>query len=129
VRRKQAGQYVPSGYNVGGTALLVALYLHEKDAGNDDGGLTKDELFVKAEDLSITKNPFCGGTTQTGPYQYDGWSNMKYLLGGDPPLVLNLKGRRYKLTRNSEIAGYPIAEAMHKWCHEWGNCPCGATNL
>ena len=124
LRRKQAGQYVPSAHNVGGTALLVALYLHEKDASDDDRGLTKDELYAMAEGLCITKNPFCGGTTQTGPYHYDGWSSMNELLHGDPPLV-TAKKCRYKLTRNSEFAGYPLARAMHQWCHEWGNCPCG----
>lgn len=35
--------------------------------GYDDRGLTKDELYVKAEGLNITKNPFSGGTMQTVP--------------------------------------------------------------
>ena len=67
--RKQRNQYVPASYNVAGTALLVALYLHEKQTGGLDKGLTKDELYVKAEGLAITKNPFSGGTTQTGTLQ------------------------------------------------------------
>ena len=107
LRRKRAKEYVPERHNVAGTALLVALYLHEKEAGDSDTGMTRDELYVKAEDLSITKNPFIGGTTQTGPYLYDGWSSMKSLLDGDPALVVKKKGR-YKLTRSSELAGYPI---------------------
>ena len=61
LERKRQKQYVPSSYNVAGTALLVALYLHEEEQGLD--GITKDELYVKAEGLNITKNPFSGGTT------------------------------------------------------------------
>ena len=79
-------QFVPRSYDVAGTALLVALYLNEKEAGNDVTGMTKEELYMKgkceltpeihsdqchsdtmaAESLDITKNPFSGGTTQTG---------------------------------------------------------------
>ena len=128
LRRKQAGQYVPKSFNVAATALLVALYLHEKDAAEGDLGMTKEELYVKAEGLHITKNPFSGGTTQTGPYHYDGWSSMKPLLTGDPALVI-FSRKRYKLTRSSELAGYSFAEAMHKWCHQHNNCPCGAADL
>jgi ERCC4-type nuclease len=128
VRRKQAKQYVPARYNVTATALLVALYLHEKNADKDDPGMTKEELYIKAEELVISKNPFSGGTTQTGPYLYDGWSSMAPLLKGDPALVI-LYRRRYKLTRSSELAGYTFAEAMHKWCHQHNSCPCGATDF
>jgi hypothetical protein len=66
--RKLKNQYVPSSYNVAGTSLLVGLYLHEKKTGGLDKGMTKDELYVQAEGLGITKNPFSGGTTQTGTY-------------------------------------------------------------
>jgi hypothetical protein len=128
VRRKQAKQYVPARYNVAATALLVALHLHEKNADKDDPGMTKEELYVKAEELEITKNPFSGGTTQTGPYLYDGWKSMAPLLKGDPALVI-LSHRRYKLTRSSELAGCTFAEAMHKWCHQHNNCPCGASDF
>ena len=129
LRRKRAGEYVPSSHNGGNTAVLVALYLHEKEAGDDNRGLSRNELYAKAESLCITKNPFCGGTTQTGPYHYDGMSGLKDLLNGDPPLVKMRKREGYKLTRCSEIAGYPVAEALHKWCHAWGNCSCGATDV
>jgi hypothetical protein len=128
VRRKQAKQYVPARYNVTATALLVALYLHEKNADKDDPGMTKEELSIKAEELEISKNPFSSGTTQTGPYLYDGWISMAPLLKGDPALVI-LSRRRYKLTRTSELAGYIFAEAMHKWCHQHNSCPCGATDF
>ena len=124
--RKRKGEWVPERHNVGGSACLVALYLHERDeAGPNDPGMTRDELYVKAEDLSITKNPFSGGTTQTGPYHYNGMSGFdKNTLKGDPALVVKKKGR-YKLTRSCEIAGYGIAQAIHNWNHEYGNCPCG----
>lgn len=127
LKRKKAKEYVPPRHNVASTAILVALYLHEKNAASDDPGMTKDELYVKSEELEIKKDPFSGGTTQTGPYHYDGWSSMKSLLHGDPPLVVR-KNHRYKLSRCSELAGYPFAEDMHRWCHAHGNCPCGATN-
>eukprot|EP00546_Thalassionema_frauenfeldii_P010324 CAMPEP_0178910248 /NCGR_PEP_ID=MMETSP0786-20121207/8991_1 /TAXON_ID=186022 /ORGANISM="Thalassionema frauenfeldii, Strain CCMP 1798" /LENGTH=723 /DNA_ID=CAMNT_0020582477 /DNA_START=293 /DNA_END=2460 /DNA_ORIENTATION=+ len=129
LRRKEMKQYVPQSYNVGSTALLVALYLHEseeeeeqqqqQDNNNNNNsttapvvvvGLTKEELYSKAEGLNITKNPFSGGTTQTGPYHYDGWSNMRHLLSGDPALVVRVNGR-FRLTRSCPIAGYPLGEA------------------
>jgi hypothetical protein len=128
LQRKQ--KFVPERYNVAGTALLVALYLHERrqQVGLPDtgaaGGMTKDELYPAAEALNITKNPFSGGTTQTGPYHYDGWSSMGKLLKGDPALVI-MKMGRYKLTRSCDIAGYPVAEAMHRWCHAHNHCSCG----
>lgn len=143
LRRKQQKEYVPERHNVAGTALLVALYLHEQQVlapltslrlshtnnnNNEYLGLTKDELYVKAEGLEITKNPFSGGTTQTGPFHYDGWSSMSKLLSGDPALVIKRKNR-YKLTRSSDIAGYSIAQAMHGWCHQHGNCSCGNPGL
>jgi hypothetical protein len=59
-----------------------------------------------------------------GPYHYDGWSSMSSLLKGDPALVI-LSKKRYKLTRSCNLAGFSIAQAMHKWCHEHDNCPCG----
>lgn len=128
LKRKAAKEYVPQSYNVGSTALLVALYLHETEVGEARAGISKDDLYVKAESLEITKNPFSGGTTQTGPYHYDGWANMKYLLNGDPALVVRQKGK-YRLTRSCDIAGFEFAKQMHKWCHEHNNCPCGATDF
>jgi hypothetical protein len=121
--RKRKGEYVPARHDCGATALLVGLYILEKDATDAHKGVSKNELYVKAEELEITKNPFSGGTTQTGPYLYDGWSNMGKLLKGDPPLVVLKKGR-YKLTRSCEVAGYPLAEAMHELCHQHGKCKC-----
>ncbi|CAB9525623.1 DEK C terminal domain [Seminavis robusta] len=125
LQRKKDGEYVPARHNTGACALLVALFLHEREVGEDAPGLSKDELYAKAEALEISKNSFSGGTTQTGPYHYDGWSSMSSLLQGDPALVKQ-KRQRYKLTRSSALAGWAFAKAMHKWCHEHGVCNnCG----
>jgi len=128
LKRKRTGQYVPQNHNVGSSALLVAMYLNERDTGNPEG-LTKEELYVKAESLNITNNPFSGGTTQTGPYHYDGWTNMRHLRReeDDQPLVKRCKSK-FRLTRNSAIAGYEIAKAVHSWNHAHDNCPCGNPN-
>ena len=45
---RKKGQRVEERHNVTGTALLVALYLHEKDVNENDKGLTKYVLYVKA---------------------------------------------------------------------------------
>jgi hypothetical protein len=129
VKRKAKNEYVPATFDTGATALLVGLYLHERDAGPDAEGMTKQELYTLAESLDISKNPFSGGTTQTGPYHYDGWSNMKYLLKGDPPLVTKRKRERYKLTRSCDIAGFHLAEQMHQWCHQVGVNKCKCVEL
>ena len=124
IRRKQRNLHVPARFNVAGTALLVALYLHERKTGELDKGMKKEELYTLAESLDITKNPFSGGTTQTGPFHYDGWSAMPSLCNGDPALVVKTKGR-YKLTRSCDLAGWNLAKGMHKWCHEHNTCACG----
>jgi len=106
---------------------LAALYLHEVDHG--DGGMTKEELYAKAEAIEVTKNPFSGGTTQTGPYHYDGWSSMTKLKEGQIPLVIMKKGH-YKLTRHdSPLCGYRVAEAVHRWSHEHKKCQCGTQHF
>jgi SAP domain len=45
--RKSKGEYVPARYNTGASALLVALYLHERQADENALGLTKPELYEK----------------------------------------------------------------------------------
>ena len=59
LERKRMKEYVPPRHNVAATALLVALHLHEQAAGPGDSGMTKDELYVKAESLNITKVSIC----------------------------------------------------------------------
>jgi ERCC4-type nuclease len=127
LKRKQKGEFVPVRHNVGGSALLVALHIHEREVGHDNAGIIKEDLYTKAEELNITKNPFSGGTTQTGPYHYDGWSNMAQLLIGDPALVIKKKNK-FKLTSSNDIAGRAIAKTVHTWNHEHENCPCGNPN-
>ena len=132
VERKTKGEYVPRTHDSGGTALLVALLLLEEEEDKEQGrssrnqqhpGFDKDTVYMKAEELCITKNPFSGGTTQTGPYHYDGWSSMKYLLNGDPPLVVK-KRNKFRLTRSCGLSGYTLAKGLHRWCHDHGNCGC-----
>ena len=122
LERKKRGQKVPKTYDTCNTALLVGLYLKEKDAPPNYDGMTKEELYTLAESLDISKDPFSG--RGDGPFHYDGWSGMNScLLTGDPALVV-LNRRKYKLTRSSSIAGYALAEALHTWCHEHGKCKC-----
>lgn len=130
VERKKKGLYVPK-YNTGAMAILVALHLHESAINDENAlGMTGAQLFAEAEGLQISQNPFSGGTTQTGPYHYDGMSSLKGLLKGDPALVIQTRGRHYKLTRSCDLAGYNVAKACHKWCHQHGNCKnCGMTAL
>jgi hypothetical protein len=45
--RQSKGEYVPRRHNTGAAALLVALHLHERQADDNDLGLTKPELYVK----------------------------------------------------------------------------------
>eukprot|EP00980_Cylindrotheca_fusiformis_P002269 scaffold523_cov101-Cylindrotheca_fusiformis.AAC.7 len=66
IQRKQKGEWVPARHDVAGTALLVALWLlHQADPSSED--FSRNEVYIRAEALCITKNPFSGGTTQTGP--------------------------------------------------------------
>ncbi|CAJ1951908.1 unnamed protein product [Cylindrotheca closterium] len=121
LERKAKGCYVPSRYNTCATALLVALYLEQEKNGPDWKGMTKDELYALTEALDISKDPFSG--VQTGQYKYDGWSSMSDLRGGEFPLVLLQRGH-FRLTTGTDISGYPLAKALHKWCLEHGKCTC-----
>ena len=69
--RKKRGLYVPARLDTASTALLVAIQIlqDEAPASEDYIGHTKDELYTLAENLDIKKDPFSGGTTQTGPYR------------------------------------------------------------
>ena len=127
LQRRASKQYTPERHDIGANALLVGMVLQQCPGGRIDPnfqGTTKDPLYILAESLNITKNPFSGGTTQTGPYHYDGWCNMGRLLEGDPALVCRVPGRRFKLTTSGPISGVPIAKAVHRWCHEHNKCSC-----
>ena len=153
LQRKNQGEYVPARYNCGATAILVAMLLLHQEHPQVSDGFPRDQIYVRAEAICITKNPFSGGTTQTGPYHYDGWANMKFvsklhttitsrhtndtcpliffyfgicfpqLLQGDPPLVAKKKNR-FRLTKSCAIAGFPLAEVLHEWCHAHDHCKC-----
>ena len=70
--RQKKGLYVPTNIDTASTAILVAIQINQDEApagcGKYAGG-TKEELFVLAEAIDIKKDPFSGGTTQTGPYR------------------------------------------------------------
>lgn len=122
LKRKAKGEYVPSKFNNCATALLVGLWLEQSKHGSDWKGMTKEELYALAESLDISKDPFSG--IATGPFKYDGWSSMSDLrTGGEVPLVV-LKRGHFKLTTSCDIAGYPLAEVLHTWCHEHNKCKC-----
>mmetsp|Transcript_17996 Transcript_17996/g.44458 ORF Transcript_17996/g.44458 Transcript_17996/m.44458 type:complete len:880 (-) Transcript_17996:89-2728(-) len=121
LERKAKGCYVPSRYNTCATALLVALYLEQEKNGPEWKGMTKEELYALAEALNISKDPFSG--VQTGQFKYDGWSSMSELRGGEFPLVL-LKRGHFRLTAGTDISGYPLGKALHKWCLEYGKSTC-----
>ena len=112
LKRKAKVKYVPARHDTGGCALLVSLLtLHEQNPTSVD--FPKEEIYTRAEALQITKKPFSGGTTQTGPYHYDGLSNMVYLLQGNPPLVAKYKKYCFRLTTRCEITGLAVAKQMH----------------
>jgi len=125
--RQKRGLYVPTKLDTGATAVLVAIQIQQDAAPAgiyEYAGGTKDELYVLADATDIKKDPFSGGTTQTGPYHYDGWSCMKQLKEpADPPLVIEKKGR-YRLSTTGDVSGLKLARAMHIWCHKKGICKC-----
>jgi hypothetical protein len=126
VERKKQGLYVPARLDTNSTANLVAIQILQDSCTEDDfPGGTKEEIYTLAESLEISKNPYSGGTTQTGPYLYDGWSSMKNLYeSGDPPLVVKKKGGRYSLSVSSAIGGLPLSRELHRWSHQAGICRC-----
>jgi hypothetical protein len=69
--RKQRKLYVPSRIDTSPTAILVAIQVKQDiaQAGTVYSGATKDELYALCEALEIKKDPWSGGTTQTGPFR------------------------------------------------------------
>jgi ERCC4-type nuclease len=70
--RQQRGLYVPANPDTSATAILVAIQIVQDGVpvgAEKYRGATKDEIYVMAEKIDIKKDPFCGGTTQTGPYR------------------------------------------------------------
>merc|ERR1740139_1938364 len=75
IRKKQYVPKVPSA----NAALMVAMYLNTFPGGE---GLLKDKLMTLAEETGVSSDPMDGD----GGF-YDGWSSVKKLQEGDPPLV------------------------------------------
>lgn len=118
-KRKQNKLVAPTRHDTCDCAVLVAMLLHDRGGEGD----FKDDIYATATNLRITKNPFAGGTTQRGPHLYDGWSGVAKMSKGEVPLI-SLKKKKYSLTRMHDLGGMEVAKALHKWCHEWGNCRC-----
>lgn len=114
VRHKQYVPKVPSC----NAAILVAILLH------DESGRTmmqKQTIMNLAEETGISKDPMFGN----GKSWYDGWSGIKDLTGGDPPLISVVK-RKYALTTQPHgAAGVDVARAIHIMAHRMRLCRCG----
>lgn len=121
-RKNRPEHYVPIKANGSSAAVLCAILTLDGDAATSPGW-SKDQIWARAEALDIKETPFAGGTTQTGPFLYDGWSCVSDLMSGEVPLITR-KNNLYKLTTASDVAGKPIATALHQWCHELGICKC-----
>ena len=70
--RQERGLYVPAKIDTASTAILVAIQIKQDGAPvgvEKYAGATKDEIYVLADKIDIKKDPFSGGTTQTGPYR------------------------------------------------------------
>ena len=127
---KKAKLHVPNRYDTCGSAILVSLWLHQRQQIDVDAwkGLEKEAIISLAENLKISKDPFTG--TGKGLFNYDGWSCMGPLREGQSPLVYRQKGGFFKLTTvGGEMSGFRIAEAMHDWCHAHQNCRCCEVGL
>ena len=124
LQRKKANLYVPTRFDSCGSAILVAIWLHQRRENSESWkGLEKDDIITVAESLKISKDPFTG--TGKGSFDYDGWSCMGPLKEGQSPLVWRQKGGFFKLTTvGGEESGFQVAGAIHKWCHDNGKCLC-----
>jgi len=125
--RKRDGLYVPSKANSNNVAMLVSMLLHDPE----NKGLSKEAIVQMSEQSQISENPFAGGTTQTGPYIYDGWSGMSTLKKGEVPLVVQ-KDCKYRLSAtDKERGGVAMATDYHIMLHNMGllgdSCPCSRT--
>jgi hypothetical protein len=130
LQRKKANLYVPARYDTCGSAILISIWLHQRQQSNVDTwkGLEKEDILTLAESLKISKDPFTG--TGKGLFNYDGWSCMGPLREGQSPLIWRQKGGFFKLTTiGGDISGFQVAEAMHDWCHAHQKCLCNEVGL
>lgn len=130
LQRKKANLYVPARYDTCGSAILVSIWLHQRQQSNMDSwkGLEKEDIIALAENLKISKDPFTG--TGKGLFNYDGWSCIAPLREGQSPLIFRQKGGFFKLTTiGGDMSGFRIAEEMHDWCHAHQKCQCKEAGL
>jgi len=128
VKRKNASLYVPSRYDTCASAILVAIWMHQRQKEESWKGLEKEDIISLSESLDISKDPFSG--TGKGIFNYDGWSCMGQLREGQSPLVFRQKGGLFKLTTlGGDLSGFHIASVMHDWCHAHNKCRCNDLNL
>jgi hypothetical protein len=118
--RARRNQYVPK-LPSSNAALLVALLLNHTPGTE---GLPKERLMLLAEETGVSKDPMGG----KGGW-YDGWSGMKEMTTGDPPLVSVVK-RKYSLTTQpTGGAGIDVAKALHTMAHRENICRCGSFKI
>ena len=128
LQRKNASLYVPSRYDTCASAILVAIWMHQRQKEESWKGLEKEDIISLSERLDISKDPFSG--TGKGIFNYDGWSCMGQLREGQSPLVFRQKGGLFKLTTiGGDLSGFHIASVMHDWCHAHNKCRCNDVGL
>jgi len=118
ITRSRRGQYLPKVPSCN-AAILVALYLNHSPGTE---GLPKEKILLLAEETGVSLDPMGG----KGGW-YDGWSNVKELLSGDPALV-HVSKRKYRLTTQPPgECGIDIAKAIHVLAHRENLCRCGSS--
>lgn len=122
IERKTKGHWVPARPDSSGTALMVALLLLHQEFPSETEGFRKADICKKADALNISREPFVGGKKSFGQF-YDGWSSCAYCKK-DPALVEKGKNFKFRLTKQGQYAGYPLAEQLHEWCHLHNTCSC-----
>ncbi|GFH44290.1 hypothetical protein CTEN210_00764 [Chaetoceros tenuissimus] len=122
ISRSRRGQYIPKVPSCN-AAILVALHLHHEPGTPE---LSKEQIMNYAEETGVSKDPMFGkGKSGYGGYNYDGWSGIKDMTGGDPALISVVK-RKYALTTKPHgEAGVEVAKAVHIVAHRQGICRCG----
>ena len=122
ISRSRRGQYVPKVPSCN-AAILVALHLHHEPGTPE---LSKEQIMNYAEETGVSKDPMFGkGKSGYGGWNYDGWSGIKDMTGGDPALMSIVK-RKYALTTKPHgEAGVEVAKAIHIVAHRQGICRCG----
>ncbi|KAK9828498.1 hypothetical protein WJX72_000382 [[Myrmecia] bisecta] len=90
---KAKKSYCP-GLGTANYAFLVELF---KAHHNGEEFLSKKQLMDRAGASGLSNKPIYGsqpahGVAGVQQFTYDGWSNMKTLVNGDPPLVISYSG-------------------------------------